>query len=83
MRINLQIKFSDGTTKDLTANAADLVAFEDKYNISAAKLGDDPKIGYLLFLAWHADKRTGGTEKEYSDWLSDVEQVGDSNKDPK
>ena len=83
MRINLQITFSDGNVKDLTANAADLVAFEEKYDISAAQLGDNPKIGYLLYLAWHADKRTGGTEKEYSDWLSDVEQVGDSKKDPK
>lgn len=83
MRINLHIQFEDGTEKDITANAADLVAFEDKYDISASKLGQDPKIGHLLFLAWHADHRSGGTEKEFKLWLEDVAQVGDSEQDPK
>ena len=83
MRINLQIQFEDGTSKEITANAADLVAFEDKFNVSVARLGDESKLSHLLFLAWHSEKRTKATDKPYEEWLSTVAGVGDSDKDPK
>lgn len=83
MRINLQIQFEDGTSKEITANAADLVAFEDKFNASVARLGDEGKLSHLLFLAWHSEKRTKATDKPYEEWLSTVDGVGDSDKDPK
>jgi hypothetical protein len=83
MRINLHIQFEDGKSKEITANAADLVAFEDKFNISVAKLGDDPRMSYLLFLAWHSEKRTKGTEHDYETWLSSVASIGDGESDPK
>jgi hypothetical protein len=83
MRINLHIQFEDGKSKEITANAADLVAFEDKFNISVAKLGDDPRMSYLLFLAWHSEKRTKGTEDDYETWLSSVASIGDGESDPK
>ena len=83
MKINLQIQFEDGTSKEITANAADLVAFEDKFNVSVARLGDESKLSHLLYLAWHSEKRTKGTDKGYEEWLSSVAGVGDSAKDPK
>jgi hypothetical protein len=83
MRINLQIQFEDGTSKEITANAADLVAFEDKFDVSVARLGDESKLSHLLYLAWHSEKRTKVTDKSYEDWLSTVAGVGDSEKDPK
>ena len=83
MRISLHVEYSDGTERDVTCNAADLVAFEDKFNVSIVKLGDDPRIGWLLYLAWHAEKRTGNTEDDYEKWLDSVEAVRDSEADPK
>lgn len=83
MKINLQIQFEDGTSKEITANAADLVAFEDKFDVSVARLGDESKLSHLLYLAWHSEKRTKGTAKSYEDWLATVAGVGDSTKDPK
>jgi len=84
MRINLQLTFTDETTKEITCNAADLVAFEDKYNISSAKLGGgETKLSYLLFLAWHSEKRTGATKDNFDKWLETIESVGGSDKDPK
>ena len=81
MKITLRIEFTDGTHKDILVSAADMVAFEDKFNVSIAKL-DDPRIGWLLFLAWHSEKRRKATDKSYEDWLDLVETVG-ATEDPK
>lgn len=83
MKLNLQVTFDNGTSKEVVCNAADLVAFEDKYNVSIAALGSETKLGYLLFLAWHSEKRTGGTKDTYETWLDSVASVGDSGNDPK
>jgi len=81
MKLTLQIQFSDGTSKDILVSAADMVAFEDKYNISIAKL-EEARIGWLLFLAWHSEKRRKATELEFEAWLDTVETVGQT-EDPK
>ena len=83
MRINLQLEYANGTKKDVSCNAADIVAFEDKFDVSLVKIGNEPRIGWLLYLAWHAEKRTGGTTEDYEKWLESVESVGDSGVDPK
>lgn len=83
MRINLHVEYSDGTGRDVTCNAADLVAFEEKFNTSIVKLGDDPRVGWLLYLAWHSEQRTGNTKEAYEKWLELVESVGESDVDPK
>jgi hypothetical protein len=81
MKLTLRIEFSDGTHKDILVSAADMVAFEDKFNISISKL-DDPRIGWLLFLAWHSESRRKATSKTYEEWLEDVETIGQTD-DPK
>jgi hypothetical protein len=81
MKLTLRIEFADGTHKDVLVSAADMVAFEDKFNVSIAKL-DDPRIGWLLFLAWHSEKRRKQTELEYEAWLDLVDSIGTS-EDPK
>ena len=83
MKINLHIQFEDGTSKDVVCNAADLVAFENEHNISVAKLGDEPRVGWLLYLAWHSEKRTGATKDDYEKWLTTVSNIGESDNDPK
>ena len=81
MKLTLRIEFADGTTKDVLVSAADMVAFEDKFNVSIAKL-DDPRIGWLLFLAWHSEQRRKQTTLAYEAWLDSVESVG-ATDDPK
>lgn len=83
MRINLHIQFTDETSKTVTASAADLVAFENKFDISVTKLAEDARIGWLLFLAWHSEKRNSQTKLEFDKWLETVETVGESEEDPK
>lgn len=83
MKINLQVTFEDGTKKEVVCNAADLVAFEDRYSLSIAALGTETKLSHLLFLAWHSEKRTGATKEDFDKWLEKVASVGDSASDPK
>jgi hypothetical protein len=81
MKITLLITFLDGTSRDVLVSAADMVAFEDKFNLSVAKL-DEARIGWLLFLAWHSEKRRKQTDKTYEEWIELVETVGPT-EDPK
>lgn len=83
MKLNLRIQFLSGETKEVTAVAADLVAFEDKYNLSVTKLDEQMKFTHLLFIAWHSLKRTKQTDKEFLDWVELVETAGGSAEDPK
>lgn len=83
MRINLLVTFEDKTNKDVVCNAADLVAFEEKFNISVSAIGAETKLSHLLYLAWHSEKRTKGTTKDFNGWLETVDSIGDSGNDPK
>ncbi len=83
MKINLQVTYENGTKKEVVCNAADLVAFEDKYSVSIAVLGAETKLSHLLFLAWYSEKRTKATTDDFDKWLEKVSSVGDSGKDPK
>lgn len=77
MKINLQIKYLDGDDKkDLTAVAADLVAFETKFNLSIASLQSDTKLTHLFFLAYAVEKRTKAIKDvDFETWLETVESV--------
>lgn len=81
MKMTLQILFLDGSTSDVLVSAADMVAFEDKYDLSIARL-DEARIGWLLFLAWHSEKRRKQIDKPYEEWVDLVETIG-ANNDPK
>jgi len=83
MRFNLLIKFADKTEKEVTASTSDLVAFEDRFNISIGKLAEEQRLGHLLFLAWHSEQRTKATKLKYEDWLDTVDGVGEGSTDPK
>ena len=81
MNFNLQIRFEDGTTRDVTGKAVDIVAFEQNYDMSMASLQKDTRMEHLFWLAWHVEKRTGQTTDEFLKWLETVEIVQAS--DPK
>lgn len=83
MKINLRVKYDDQEAKKVVCSAADLVAFEEKYDRSVARLEKEFKITDLLFLAWHSEKRTKATNKEFNDWLNEVETVEPDQDAPK
>jgi hypothetical protein len=75
MNFTLLITFLDGTSKEVTGIAADLVAFEAEYDLSVSRLNQDMKITHLLWLAWHVLKRIGETKDAFPKWVESVEGV--------
>jgi hypothetical protein len=83
MKINLRVKYENQEPKEIVCSAGDLVAFEEKYDRSVAKLESEFRLTDLLFLSWHSEKRTKATDKEFSEWLDSVESVEPSELAPK
>lgn len=75
MNINLQVTFEDETEKVIKANAADIVAFEREFDLSIARLEKEVKLTHLLFMAWHAEKRTKATGKTFDAWTETVAAI--------
>lgn len=76
MKLNLHLTYVGGTSKEIVAGPADMVAFEEKFDKSIASLTDNPKMSYLLYLAYAAEKRTGATKDSWEKWLDTIESVG-------
>lgn len=75
LRLNLSVSYADGSAVAVTTAAADLIAFEETYDRSVATLDDDWRFTDIAYLAWHALKRTGKTDKEFLAWSEDVDMV--------
>ena len=83
MKINLRVTFNDESVEEVSATARDLVAFEDKYQRSVAKLQEEMKLTDLLFIAWNCLNRQKKTDKDFDSWLDEVESIEPSDEDPK
>lgn len=73
--INLRIEFIDGSSAEVTAIAADLIAFESHFDLSVARLEKEIRLTHLFFLAWRVLKRTGQTKDEFEKWTESVSLV--------
>jgi hypothetical protein len=73
--INLQIKYLDGTTKDVSTGASDLIAFESRFDMSIVKLNSDLRLTHLFYLGWHCESRTGATTADFEKWCELVAGV--------
>lgn len=72
MNINLQLTYLDGTDKPITAVAADLIAFEAKFDLSIARLDKEVKLTHLLYIAYNVEKRTKATDLDFDSWVETV-----------
>jgi hypothetical protein len=76
MKIEMSVKFIDGTTADVDAVFPDFIAFEKERRRSVVKLEAEMQLTDLAWLAWHSEKRRGGTALKFEpDWVSTVEAV--------
>jgi hypothetical protein len=75
MQINLQVTYTDDSSKVVNAIAADLVAFETKFDLSIARLEQNVKLTHLLFLAWHVEHRLKQTALDFDAWIETVQGV--------
>ena len=80
MNFTLEIHYIDrDDPKVVNGIAADIVAFETKFDLSMSRLQKDAKLTHLMFLAWHVEHRTKATAKSFEEWLNDVESVEAAN----
>ena len=73
--IALKVIFTDGSEQTVTAVAADLIAFEQRFDKSVASLQNDVRLTYLFYICWHVMKRTGATADEFEKWVEAVSGV--------
>ena len=73
--INLRVTYIDETTVECSAIAADLIAFEARFDLSVARLEKEVRLTHMFFLAWHALKRSGVVADEFDKWIESVSIV--------
>ena len=76
--INLRIEFIDGSSAGVTAIAADLIAFEARFDLSVARLEKEIRLTHLFFLAYSVLKRSGQTAEEFEKWAESVSMVAEA-----
>ncbi len=75
MKINLRVTYEDGSAVDTAATTADLVAFEDAFSRSVARLEVELRLTDICWLAWKSLSRQGKTTAEFTPWLESIDGV--------
>ena len=80
--INLQVSYLDSSKEPVrvSAIAADLIAFEARFDLSVSKLGTDVRLTHLFFLGWHACKRLKMTDLDFEAWTETVSMVKEADE---
>jgi hypothetical protein len=73
--ISLKVVFVDGTEMDVLTTAADLIAFEERFDMSIAQLEKNLRMTHLFFIAWNALRRVGETKDVFEKWIEAVQMV--------
>lgn len=77
MKVKLHVSYPNKSGADVEASAPDLIAFEEKYDMSFTVFSDATKFRYthIVWLAWHVLNRTGKTKDDFEKWIGSVESV--------
>lgn len=75
MRIDLRVQYNDGSAVDTAATTADLVAFEEHFNRSVARIESELRLTDVCWLAWRSLSRQSKTGADFHPWLDTVDGV--------
>ena len=76
MEVQFKIKPKGGVAETVTAELVDVIAWEEKYQRPSTELGGDNIFARdFVWLAWHAQHRTGKTTMEFLDWVATLEDI--------
>jgi hypothetical protein len=75
MRISLRVTYADGSAVETAATTADLVAFEESFDRSVARLEVELRLTDVCWLAWRSLSRQGKTAAEFHPWLESIDSV--------
>lgn len=84
MKLNLRVTFNDSRVIDpVTVTLADMLKFEEKFNIAVTTLTRDQKLSHIVFLAWAALTRLKQTADDFDKFAESISEVTASELDPK
>lgn len=75
LAITMQVKPKGAEARKVTAEPADMVAFEREFQKSITTLQSNVFLTDLFWLAWHAEKRTNATSLGFDEWVATLETV--------
>lgn len=79
LTFSLGVDYADGSGVETVASIPDFIAFERKYDKPGAQalMGQDgqPRIEWLLFMAWHSIQRTNDKTPDFDTWCESVTGV--------
>jgi hypothetical protein len=75
LSIDITVTFDDGEKAPVTCKTPDFLAFESKFDKPFSVLSEQPRLTYLLFLAWSAATRAKLTDKPFEEWSEGVANV--------
>lgn len=75
LALDMTVTYEDGQTVDITCKTPDFLAFEAHFDKAFTVLSTDARLTYLMYLAWAAIKRTGGTKDDLEKWAENVSMV--------
>jgi hypothetical protein len=79
MATHLRIVDLEDNTRDIRVIAADLIAFEQKFELAATKI---ESFYHMCWLAWKADSRAKTTALDFDQWILNIDSITDT-EDPK
>lgn len=76
MDVQFKVKPRGGDAKTITASLVDVIAWEEKYQRPSSSLSEDQAFARdYVWLAWHAEHRTGGTQLDFMEWVATLEEI--------
>ena len=75
MRLDLRVTYADGAEVATAATTPDLVAFEEHFDRSVARLEAELRLTDICWLAWQSLTRQAKTTADFGSWLNSVENV--------
>lgn len=75
LSLNMTVVLEDGQKVAVTCKTPDFLAFESQFDKPFTALTEQPRLTYLVFLAWAAAKRSKLTDKPFEEWSEGVSNV--------
>lgn len=75
MEIAFKFKPKGASQEEITAEIVDVIAWEEQYQKPITSVENNPFVRDLVWLAWHAMKRSGRTSLEFMDWVATLEDI--------
>lgn len=76
MDVQFKIKPKGAAEKTIAAGLVDLIAWEEKYERPSSTLsGESAFARDYVWLAWHAEQRTGATSLDFMEWVATLDEI--------